>query len=81
MRITFFFLLFLLSTAVLSQEDFLAKQYFNDGAFEKAVVFYEKLVVKNPRRTDYGEGLIGEVLAGTVGKPQGLPHFLCRTGL
>ena len=58
MRITFFFLLFLLSTAVLSQEDFLAKQYFNDGAFEKAVVFYEKLVVKNPRRTDYGEGLI-----------------------
>ncbi|NHF60633.1 tetratricopeptide repeat protein [Flavobacteriaceae bacterium TP-CH-4] len=58
MRTTFSFLLFLLLTAVSSQEDFLAKQYFNDGAFEKAVVFYEKLVLKNPRRTDYGEGLI-----------------------
>jgi tetratricopeptide (TPR) repeat protein len=40
------------------QEDFLAKQYFNDGEYEKAVVFYEKLVQDNPRRTDYGEGLI-----------------------
>jgi tetratricopeptide (TPR) repeat protein len=43
---------------VYSQDDFLAKQYFNDGEFEKAVVFYEKLVEKNPRRTDYAEGLI-----------------------
>ena len=41
-----------------AQEDFLAKQYFGDGEFEKAVVFYEKLVQKNPRRTDYSEGLI-----------------------
>jgi len=41
-----------------SQDDFLAKQYFNDGEFKKAVVFYEKLVEKNPRRTDYAEGLI-----------------------
>jgi tetratricopeptide (TPR) repeat protein len=36
----------------------LAKQYFEDGAFDKAVVFYEKLVAKNPMRTDYGEGLV-----------------------
>jgi tetratricopeptide (TPR) repeat protein len=43
---------------VSAQDDFLAKQYFNDGAFEKAVVFYEILVEKNPRRTDYSEGLI-----------------------
>ena len=43
---------------VLSQDDFLAKQYFNDGDFEKAVVFYENLAKKNPRRTDYAEGLI-----------------------
>lgn len=43
---------------LLSQEDFLAKQYFEDGAYEKAVVFYEKLVAKNPMRTDYGEGLV-----------------------
>ncbi|MDE3742461.1 tetratricopeptide repeat protein [Maribacter sp. D37] len=41
-----------------AQDDFLAKQYFNDGAFEKALVFYEKLVEKNPRRSDYSEGLV-----------------------
>ncbi|WP_190810749.1 tetratricopeptide repeat protein [Flagellimonas sp. S3867] len=57
------FLLFLISFVVLqtfaySQEDFLAKQYYNDGDYEKAVVFYEKLVQKNPRRTDYSEGLV-----------------------
>ncbi len=41
-----------------AQEDFLAQQYFNDGDYEKAVVFYEKLVEENPRRTDYAEDLI-----------------------
>ena len=41
-----------------AQEDFLAKQYFNDGDYEKAVVFYEKLAETNPRRTDYSEGLV-----------------------
>ncbi len=53
-------LLFLLIGPVLAiaQDDFLAQQYFNDGDYEKAVVFYEKLVEKNPRRTDYAEGLI-----------------------
>tara|TARA_R110002167_G_scaffold163242_36_gene360080 strand:- start:2115 stop:3857 length:1743 start_codon:yes stop_codon:yes gene_type:complete len=43
---------------VYSQEDFLAKQYQNDGAYEKAVVLYEKLVGQNPGRTDYVEELI-----------------------
>ena len=47
-----------ISTSAFAQNDFLAKQYLNDGDFEKAVVFYEKLVDKNPRRTDYAEGLI-----------------------
>lgn len=47
----------LLSTGV-AQEDFLAKQYFEDGDFEKAVVFYEKLTEKSPRRTDYLQGLV-----------------------
>ncbi|WP_445386066.1 tetratricopeptide repeat protein [Robiginitalea sp. IMCC44478] len=40
------------------QEDFLAKRYYEDGEFEKAVVFYEKLVSEDPRRTDYSEKLI-----------------------
>ncbi|WP_083158001.1 tetratricopeptide repeat protein [Allomuricauda sp. CP2A] len=57
------YLLFLIScffllTSSYSQEDFLAKQYFNDGDYEKALVFYEKLVEQNPRRTDYSEGLV-----------------------
>ncbi|WP_435624408.1 tetratricopeptide repeat protein [Flagellimonas sp.] len=50
-----FFLLFSFSYG---QEDFLAKQYFKDGEYEKAVVFFEKLTKKNPRRTDYAEGLV-----------------------
>jgi len=49
---------FLLQTFSHAQEDFLAKQYFNDGDYEKALVFYEKLVQKNPRRTDYSERLV-----------------------
>ncbi|MAU71654.1 MAG: hypothetical protein CML04_06105 [Pseudozobellia sp.] len=48
----------LLFVGAWAQEDFLAKQYFNDGDFKKAVVYYENLVKKNPRRTDYAEGLI-----------------------
>ncbi|MBC2838538.1 tetratricopeptide repeat protein [Robiginitalea sp. SC105] len=51
-------LLMLCLPAVRAQEDFLAKQYFNDGAFDKAVVYYEKLAENNPRRTDYTEGLV-----------------------
>ncbi|MEX0275591.1 MAG: tetratricopeptide repeat protein, partial [Flavobacteriaceae bacterium] len=50
------FLFFILS--VNGQEDFLAKQYFNDGEYKKAIVFYENLVTDNPRRTDYVENLI-----------------------
>lgn len=53
------FLFFFLSMfSIAAQDNFLAKQYLNDGDFEKAVIFYEKLVEKNPRRTDYAEGLI-----------------------
>lgn len=58
LRLIFFIFVLCYSQFALAQDDFLAKQYFNDGAFEKAVVFYEKLVEKNPRRTDYSEGLV-----------------------
>ena len=47
-----------LSTLAFAQDDFLAKQYFVDGDFEKAVVFYEKLVDKNPGRTEYVQQLV-----------------------
>lgn len=59
MRFTFFIIsYFVLLSFASAQDDFLAKQYFNDGDFDKAVVFYEKLVEKAPRRTDYAEGLV-----------------------
>jgi len=58
LRLVFFIFVLCFSQLALAQDDFLAKQYFNDGDFEKAVVFYEKLVEKNPRRTDYSEGLV-----------------------
>ncbi|NAS10651.1 tetratricopeptide repeat protein [Poritiphilus flavus] len=58
MRIRLFLLMFLMCFGLSAQDDFLAKQYFNDGDFSKALVFYEKLVKKHPRRTDYAEGLI-----------------------
>lgn len=56
--ILFLITYFALLTFTSAQDDFLAKRYFEDGAFEKAVVFYEKLVEKDPRRTDYAEGLV-----------------------
>jgi tetratricopeptide (TPR) repeat protein len=58
MKAFFVFLLFLFSFTTFAQDDFLAKRYFEDGDYEKAVVFYEKLVEQEPRRTDYAEGLI-----------------------
>ncbi len=58
MRYVLCFFCFFFLVSINGQDDFLAKQYFGDGEFEKAVVFYEKLVKKNPRRTDYSEGLI-----------------------
>ncbi|APQ17673.1 tetratricopeptide repeat protein [Maribacter hydrothermalis] len=59
MRLLFFFISYIsLATMAWAQDDFLAKQYFADGDFEKAVVFYEKLVEKNPRRTEYAQDLV-----------------------
>ncbi|RRQ49659.1 hypothetical protein DZC72_03440 [Maribacter algicola] len=58
MKLLGFFTFLLFSLTIYAQEDFLAKQYFEDGDFEKAVVFYEKLAKQNPRRTDYLQGLI-----------------------
>lgn len=58
MRFIFKILLFFVATGIFAQEDFLAKQYFEDGDFEKAVVFYEKLAKKNPGRADYVQGLV-----------------------
>ena len=59
MRFFVLFLLYLVLTAsAFAQEDNLAKQYFNDGEYEKASVYYEKLVKRNTNRTDYVLALV-----------------------
>jgi len=59
MRFLVFLISYLvLSTSIFAQDDNLAKQYFNDGEYEKAIVYYEKLVQKNKTRTDYVETLV-----------------------
>ena len=58
MRLVVLFLIFFSVAVGFAQDDFLAKQYFKDGDFKKAVVFYEKLHKKSPRRTDYAEALV-----------------------
>ena len=45
-------------SSAFAQDYFLAKQYLDDGDFEKAVVFFEKLTKDNPTRNDYTEDLI-----------------------
>ena len=58
LKLFLFIITFLFAQIVFSQNDFLAKQYLTDGDFEKALVYYEKLVQQNPRRSDYNEGLV-----------------------
>jgi tetratricopeptide (TPR) repeat protein len=58
MRIIFFFFAFCFAMTLYAQDDFLAQQYYSDGEFSKAQVFYEKLVTQNPRRSDYAENLV-----------------------
>lgn len=58
MKSFLFSILFFITGSLFAQEDFLAKRYFEDGDYEKAVVFYEKIVEKDPTRIDYVEGLI-----------------------
>ncbi|NER09645.1 Tetratricopeptide repeat-containing protein [Muriicola jejuensis] len=47
-----------LSFPLWGQDDFLAKQYLNNGEYEKAMAFYERLVAQNPRRMDFAENLV-----------------------
>ena len=70
----------------------MAKQYFQDGDFDKAVAFYEKLATKNPRRTDYSEALVAcyqqleryedaeRFLLEKIGQPYAFPTFYIELG-
>ena len=58
MRIFFIILFFLSATASFSQSDALAKNYFEQGQFQKALSIYEKLSKQNPYRLDYFMGAV-----------------------
>ena len=49
----FILLLLTLSFAANAQEDLVAREYFNTGEFEKALISYKKLYTKNSRNTNY----------------------------
>ena len=85
-------LAFLLFVKANAQSDALARQYFEDGAFEKAALFYEKLYKKNPKRVDYLEFLIQSyqqlekydqvetLLLSRLNNPFFSPNFLVELG-
>ncbi|PNQ74586.1 hypothetical protein C1T31_00090 [Hanstruepera neustonica] len=53
-----FLFLFLISTSLFSQEDLLAKEYFKNGEFEKALASYQALYKKTPNNNNYFVALI-----------------------
>ncbi|AFL80489.1 hypothetical protein Aeqsu_0988 [Aequorivita sublithincola DSM 14238] len=55
----FFIILFIFTaTAGFSQSDALAKNYYEQGQFEKALTIYEKLSKQSPYRLDYFMGMV-----------------------
>lgn len=58
MRKLCFILFFFVVTAGFSQSDALAKNYFSQGEFQKALDSYEKLSKQSPYRMDYFMGMI-----------------------
>ncbi|MDZ4146686.1 MAG: hypothetical protein U1C58_00225 [Flavobacteriaceae bacterium] len=52
------FFAFLSSVQLFGQNEFMAKEYLQEGAFEKAKSIYEKLYEKSPHRWDFVIGLI-----------------------
>lgn len=58
MRILFSIFLLLSVASGFSQSDALAKNYFEQGEFEKALHVYEKLSTQNPYRLDYFMGWV-----------------------
>lgn len=58
MKNLLFLIAFFITKTFFAQDYFLAKQYLTDGDFDKAVIFYEKLVKENPNRGDFTEDLI-----------------------
>lgn len=53
MRSILLLFLLLVSASAFSQNDLLAKNYFEQGEYEKALTIYNKLIKQNPNRLDY----------------------------
>ena len=53
MRFIFLICAFLISSSVLSQNEQVALNYFNEGEFEKALISYQKLYEANKANTNY----------------------------
>ncbi|AUS04816.1 tetratricopeptide repeat protein [Pseudotamlana carrageenivorans] len=50
---TFLILFLLLSASLVAQEDILAKEYYKNGEYEKALIAYKKLYDKSPSNINY----------------------------
>lgn len=58
MRRYLFFITIIIGSQAIAQNDALAKQYFEEGLFDKAVLYYEQLYQTYPQRTDYLQNLV-----------------------
>lgn len=58
MRNLIFLLLLVLGASAIAQSELLAKNYFNQGEYEKALTIYEKLYRQTPGRLDYLKALV-----------------------
>ena len=59
MRFTFIALLFFSTAIALGQSEQLAKNYIEQGQYEKALLVYQRLYESNPNRLNYILGLVG----------------------
>ncbi|WP_024769890.1 tetratricopeptide repeat protein [Aquimarina macrocephali] len=67
MRFIFFYITLLFTFSTIAQSEQLAKNYIQQGQYEKALSVYKKLYTKNPNRINY--------LLGLVESHQQLEHF------
>ena len=59
MRFTFIAILFFSTAIALGQSEQLAKNYIEQGQYEKALLVYQRLYESNPNRLNYILGLVG----------------------
>ncbi|EZH71986.1 hypothetical protein ATO12_05060 [Aquimarina atlantica] len=67
MRFIFFYITLFFTFSTIAQSEQLAKNYIQQGQYEKALSIYQKLYTKNPNRINY--------LLGLVESHQQLEHF------